>query len=62
MTETIVQQLIFTLGVAREMASWESPDYDFVILLIQQALRAAEEEALRHGIVTDFDVASEHQQ
>ncbi|UFS85278.1 MULTISPECIES: hypothetical protein [Rhizobium] len=61
MTETIVRQLIFTLSVAREIASRESPDYDLVLLLIQQALQVAKDEASRHGIMVDFDDVSERE-
>ncbi|MDP9810407.1 hypothetical protein J2W42_003268 [Rhizobium tibeticum] len=61
MTETIVRQLIFTLSVAREIASRESPDYDLVLLLIQQALQVAKDEASRHGIMIDFDDVSERE-
>ncbi|CAN7746110.1 hypothetical protein [Rhizobium sp. LjRoot258] len=61
MTETIVRQLIFTLSVAREIASRESPDYDLVLLLIQQALQVAKDEASRHGIMVDFDDISERE-
>lgn len=60
-TETIVRQLIFTLSVAREIASRESPDYDLVLLLIQQALQVAKDEASRHGIMIDFDDVSERE-
>ncbi|MEK1892279.1 MAG: hypothetical protein AAAB20_03155 [Rhizobium sp.] len=61
MTETIVRQLIFTLSVAREIASRESPDYDLVLLLIQQALQVAKDEASRHGIMVEFDDVSERE-
>jgi hypothetical protein len=60
-TETIVRQLIFTLSVAREIASRESPDYDLVLLLIQQALQVAKDEASRHGIMVEFDDVSERE-
>ncbi len=61
MTNTIVPQLIFTLSVAREIASWEGPDYDLVVYLIQEALKAAKEEASRHGIIIEFEQKSKPQ-
>lgn len=61
MTETIVQQLVFTLNVAWEIASRESPDYDLVVYYIQQAIQAAQEEASRQGTVVDFERTSEIQ-
>ncbi|OWW04562.1 hypothetical protein ATY81_00795 [Rhizobium sp. R72] len=61
MTDTTAEQLVFTLRVAQEIASLESPDYDLVLLLIQKALQVAKQEALRHGIVIDFDDVSERE-
>jgi len=60
-TEAIVQQLVFTLNLAWEIASRESPDYDLVVYYIQQAIQAAQEEASRQGTVVDFDRRSEIQ-
>ena len=60
-TETIAQELIFTLRVAQEIASRESPDYDLVLLFIQKALEVATEVASRHGIMVDFDDVSERE-
>ena len=60
-TDTIAPQLIFTLNIAWEIASQESPDYNLVVYFIQQALRAAQEEALRHGVIVDFEQKSELQ-
>jgi len=60
-TETRVQQLIFTLSVAREMASRQSPDYDLVLLLIQKAIEVAKEQASRDGVMVDFDDVSERE-
>ena len=60
-TETVAQELIFTLRVAQEIASRESPDYDLVLLFIQKALEVATEEASRHGIMVDFDDVSERE-
>ncbi|SEI18026.1 hypothetical protein SAMN05216228_103653 [Rhizobium tibeticum] len=60
-TDTIVPQLIFTLNVAWEIASRESPDYDLVVYFIQQAIQAAQEEALRHGTVIASEGKSELQ-
>ncbi|WP_431322980.1 hypothetical protein [Rhizobium sp. YTU87027] len=61
MTETSAEQLIFTLSVAQEIASRESPDFDVVLLLIQRALQVAKEEALRRGVIIDFDDVSERE-
>jgi len=60
-TETTAEQLIFTLSVAQEIASLESPDYDLVLLLIQKALQVAKEEASRRGAIVDFDDVSQRE-
>ncbi|MBB3318030.1 MULTISPECIES: hypothetical protein [unclassified Rhizobium] len=55
MIETNTVQLVFALSVARELASFEGPDFDLVVFHIQQALQAARDEALRKGIVVEIE-------
>ena len=61
MDETNIAQLVFALSVAREIASWEGPDFDLVVYHVQQAMQATKQEALRHGIVIDVEQDSELQ-
>jgi len=47
-------QLIFALSVAREMAERER-HAEMLVMLIDEALKEAKEEALRHGILVDTE-------
>ncbi|CAN7266476.1 hypothetical protein [Rhizobium sp. LjRoot258] len=53
-------QLIFALSVAREMAEREL-HAEMLVILIDEALKEAKEEALRHGILVDIEEETELQ-
>ena len=53
-------QLIFALSVAREMAKRER-HADVLVILIDEALKEAKEEALRYGILVDIEEETELQ-
>ncbi|CDM57522.1 hypothetical protein SAMN05216228_101235 [Rhizobium tibeticum] len=60
MPATQMPQLIFALSVAREMAEREL-HADMLVILIDEALKEAKEEALRHGILVDIEEETELQ-
>ena len=53
--QTKIPQLIFSLTVAGDMAEQEGSSADLLILLIDQALKEVQDEALRRGIVMDIE-------
>ncbi|MBW9118000.1 hypothetical protein JNB88_30760 [Rhizobium cauense] len=62
MDKSTIAQLIFTLNVAREIASWEGPELDIVVYRVQQAIEATREEAARYGIVVEIEHGPDHKQ
>ncbi len=58
MPATQMPQLIFALSVAREMAEREL-HAEMLVILIDEALKEAKEEALRHGILVDIEEETE---
>ncbi|EPE98452.1 hypothetical protein [Rhizobium grahamii] len=54
MPATQMPQLIFALSVAREMVERER-HAEMLVMLIDEALKEAKEEALRHGILVDTE-------
>ncbi|OWV94437.1 hypothetical protein ATY81_12675 [Rhizobium sp. R72] len=60
MSATKIPQLIFALSVAREMAEREL-HAEMLVMLIEEALKEAQEEALRHGILVDIEEETELQ-
>ncbi len=62
MDESNIAQLIFTLSVAREIASLQGPDFDLVVYRLQQAIEETKDQALKYGIVIEIDPTSEQVQ
>jgi len=60
MPATQMPQLIFALSVAREMAKRER-HADVLVILIDEVLKEAKEEALRYGILVDIEEETELQ-
>ena len=54
MPATKMPQLIFALSVAREMAESEL-HAEMLVILIEEALKEAQEHALRRGILVDIE-------
>jgi len=60
MPATKMPQLIFALSVAREMAESEL-HAEMLVILIEEALKEAQEHALRRGILVDIEEETELQ-